>query len=152
MELNNINRLIEKYLDGETSLNEERAIATYLATAESLPKEHIAVKAMFEAMGELRKVTAPQSKPQKRTLSLVGLGRVAAVVACLVVSLFFATRTITNTPLQAAEPMIICYVDGARVDNPQIAEMEARRILGNMNENINNAMEKINKVNTLNIK
>lgn len=152
MELNEINRLIEKYLDGETSLNEERAIATYLATAESLPKEHIAVKAMFEAMGELRKVTAPQSKPQKRTLSLVGLGRVAAVVACLVVSLFFATRTITNTPLQAAEPMIICYVDGARVDNPQIAEMEARRILGNMNENINNAMEKINKVNTLNIK
>ena len=152
MELNKINRLIEKYFEGETTLDEERAIATYLATAESLPKEHIAVKAMFEAMGELRKVTAPQSKPQKRTLSLVGLGRVAAVVACLVVSLFFATRTITNTPLQAAEPMIICYVDGAKVNDQQTAELEMRRILGNMNQNINLAMARIDKVNILKTK
>ena len=44
MELNKIDILINRYFEGETTLDEERAIATYLATAEYLPKEHIAVK------------------------------------------------------------------------------------------------------------
>ena len=147
MELNEINRLIDKYFEGETSLAEEREIASYLATAETLPEEHTAVKAMFETMGLLRDIKAPESQPRKRGITLSLLRRVAVATACIVVGVVAATRTMTSATLPA-EPMIICYVDGARVDDPQKAEDEMRRILCNMNENVTIAMARIERFNT----
>ena len=151
MELNKINILIDKYFEGETTLDEERAIATYLASAEHLPAEHIAIKAMFEAMGLLKEIKAPQPKLQRRSITLSQFRRVAVAVACIFVGVFIATRTITNKALHA-EPMIICYVDGTRVNDQQMAEDEMRRILGNMNQNVNLAMASIDKVNILKTK
>ncbi len=151
MELTEINRLIDKYFEGETSLAEEREIASYLATTETLTDEHRAVKAMFESMGLLKEVKAPQPKPRKRGITLSLLRRVAVATACVVAGIVIVTRTMTSTTLPA-EPMIICYVDGARVDDPQKAEDEMRRILGNMNQNVNLAMARIDKVNLLKTK
>ena len=151
MELNEINILISKYFEGETTLSEEQAIASYLANAERLPEEHLAIKAMFEAMGLLKEIKAPQSAPRKRSTTLLRFRGVAAAVACIFVGVFITTRTITNSTLHA-EPMIICYVNGTRVDNQQIAEDEMRRILGNVNNNVNLAMASIDKVNILKTK
>ena len=151
MELNEIKILIDKYFEGETTLAEERALASYLATAESLPEEHHAVKAMFEAMGLLREITAPESRPQKRGYSLRHIGGVAAAVACLLIGIVVATRTLNSAPVYA-EPEFICYVNGSAVDDPKLAEEEARRILGNMNQNINLAIARIDKVNLLKTK
>ena len=151
MELNEINILIDRYFEGETTLAEERTIATYLATTDSLPKEHIALKPMFEAMGILREIKAPMPAPRKRSISLRRIGSVAAVAACLVVGIVVATNTVKTTPAYT-EPGIICYVNGTMVDDPKAAEMEAHRILGNMNQNINLAMARIDKVNLLKTK
>ncbi|MBO7189220.1 MAG: hypothetical protein J6V55_01385 [Alistipes sp.] len=151
MELNEINRLIDKYFEGDTSLAEEREIASYLATAETLPEEHTAVKTMFEAMGLLRDIKAPEPQPRKRGITLSLLRRVAVATACIVVGVVVATRTMTSTTLHA-EPMIVCYVDGARVYDQRVAEDEMRRILGNMNQNVNLAMARIDKVNLLKTK
>ncbi len=151
MELNEINRLIDKYFEGETSLAEERAIALYLATADHLPEGHRAVKAMFEAMGLLKEIKAPQLKPRKRNITPSQFRRVAVAVACIFVGVYITMRTMTNTTLHA-EPMIICYVNGTRVTDQQTAEEEARRILGNMNQNVNLAMARIDKINSLKTK
>ena len=151
MELNRINILINRYFDGETTLSEEQTIATYLATEEHLPAEHIAIKAMFEAMGLLKEIKAPQPKLQRRSITLSQFRRVAVAVACIFVGVFITARTITNNTLHA-EPMIICYVDGTRVNDQQMAEDEMRRILGNMNQNVNLAMASIDKVNILKTK
>ena len=151
MELNKINILIDKYFEGETTLDEERAIATYLASAEHLPAEHIAIKAMFEAMGLLKEIKAPQPKPQRGSIRLPLFRRIAVAVACIFVGIFVSVRTMSNTTLHA-EPMFICYVDGTRVNDQQMAEEEMRRILGNMNENVNLAMARIDKVSTIKTK
>ena len=151
MELNEINILISKYFEGETTLSEEQAIASYLANAERLPEEHLAIKAMFEAMGLLKEIKAPQPAPRKRSVTISRFRGVAAAVACIFVGVFITTRTITNSTLHA-EPMIICYVNGTRVDNQQMAEDEMRRILGNVNNNVNLAMASIDKVNILKTK
>lgn len=153
MELHEINILINRYFEGETTLDEERTIATYLATTETLPDEHIALKAMFEAMGLLRDIKAPNTTytPRKRSISLRHIRRVAAVAACLVVGIVVVTNTVKTTPTYT-EPGIICYVNGTMVDDPKAAEMEAHRILGNMNQNINLAMARIDKVNLLKTK
>ena len=151
MELNEINRLIDKYFEGETTLAEERTIASYLATEERVPKEHIAIKAMFEAMGRIKTIEAPKPKPKRGRITLSLIRRVAVAAACVVAGIVIVTRTMTSTTLPA-EPMIICYVDGVRVDDPQKAEVEMRRILGNMNENVTIAMARIDKVNLLKTK
>lgn len=151
MELNEINILIDRYFEGETTLAEERTIATYLATTDSLPKEHIALKPMFEAMGILREIKTPMPAPRKRSISLRRIGSVAAVAACLVVGIMVVTNTVKTSPIYA-EPQIICYVNGSKIEDPQVAEEEARRILGNMNQNINLAMARIDKVNLLKTK
>lgn len=151
MELNQINRLIERYFDGETTLAEEREIANYLATAETLPEELHTVKAMFEAIGLLREVKAQAPRTRRRGFSLRHIGGVAAAVACMVVGVIVATNTVSTTPIYT-EPEIICYVNGSAVSDRNIAEQEARRILGNMNQNLNLAMARIDKVNLLKTK
>lgn len=151
MELNKINILINKYFDGETTLSEEQTIATYLASEEHLPAEHIAIKAMFEAMGLLKEIKAPQPKPQRGSIRLPLFRRIAVAAACIFVGIFVSVRTMSNTTLHA-EPMFICYVDGTRVNDQQMAEEEMRRILGNMNENVNLAMARIDKVSTIKTK
>lgn len=151
MELNEINILIDRYFEAKTTLAEERVLATYLATTESLPKEHHAVKAMFEAMGLLGEIKAPESSTRKRGYSLRHIGGIAAAVACLIIGAVVTTHTI-NTTTAYSEPEFICYVNGSAVDDPKIAEEEARRILGNMNQNINLAMARIDRVNLLKTK
>ena len=106
---------------------------------------------MFEAMGLLKEIKAPQPKLQRRSITLSQFRRVAVAVACIFVGVFITARTITNNTLHA-EPMIICYVDGTRVNDQQMAEDEMRRILGNMNQNVNLAMASIDKVNILKTK
>ena len=151
MEFNEINILIDRYFEGKTTLEEERTIATYLATTETLSDEHIALKAMFEGMGLLREIKAPAPRTRRRGLSLPQYGGIAAAVACILISAVISTSRVSTTPIYN-EPEIVCYVNGSMVDDPQEAEMEARRILGNMNHNINLAMTRIDKVNILKTK
>lgn len=151
MELNEIKILIDKYFEGETTLAEEREIANYLATAKTLPEELRAVKVMFEAMGLLKEVKAPAPRTRRRSLNLRYMGGIAVAVACMVIGLVISTDTI-NTPPTYTEPEFICYVNGCAIDDPKVAEDEARRILGNMNQNINLAMARIDKVNLLKTK
>ena len=146
MESNRIKRLTNSYFEGTTTREEEMELAHYLASSDNLPAELAPVKTMFEAMGLLKEVKAPQPKPHRRTITLSLFRRVAVAVVCIFAGLFITMRTVTTTTLHA-EPMIICYVDGARVNDQQMAEEEMRRILGNMNQNVNLAMASIDKIN-----
>ena len=102
---------------------------------------------MFDAMGRIKTIEAPKPKPKRGRITISLIRRVAVAAACVVAGIVIVTRTMTSTTLPA-EPMIICYVDGARVDDPQKAENEMRRILGNMNENVTIAMARVERFNT----
>ena len=149
MELTEINRLIDKYFDGETTLSEEQTIATYLATAEHLPKEHHAVKAMFEAMGLLRNIEAPAPEVKYKRHSFRWSHFTAGVTVAASILLAIIVTTNKTLYVEQPSPAIICHVDGARVNDQAAAEDEARRILGNMNENITLAMASVDKINIL---
>lgn len=149
MELTEINRLIDKYFEGETSLAEERAIASYLATAEHLSKEHHAVKAMFEALGLLRNIEAPAPEVKNRRHSFRWSHFTAAVTVAASILLAIIVTTNKTLYVEQPSPAIICHVDGALVNDQAAAEDEARRILGNMNENITLAMASVDKINIL---
>ena len=149
MELNEIKILVDKYFDGETSLKEESIIADYLASCTELPEELIAVKMMFEAMGLLSEAKAPEAKIERKfRLRLPHIATAVATAACIMLAIIVTNREIYTE--QQPMPAIICYVDGSLVSDQTAAENEARRILGNMNQNVTLAMASIEKVNIFN--
>ena len=68
MELAEIKILIDKYYDGETTLDEEAAIAEYIATHDNLPSELEVTRAIFMTTSTLKEVYAPDVKPRRAPL------------------------------------------------------------------------------------
>lgn len=147
MEYNsNIEELIERYFEGETTLDEEQQIASYIAQCKELTPELQALKLMFESAARTRELHAPQTTPQpqrvqRRTMWL--RYATAAAAACIVIA--FAIRLFIPFGHEASAPQsnIVCYIDGELVASNSTSRAEASRILGNVNNDLRDAMAKI---------
>lgn len=149
MELEKIKILVDKYYDGATSKEEERAIADYLSHCKNLPVELAPVKMMFEALGLLRNIEAPAPEVKNKRYSFRWSRFTAGVTVAASILLAIIVTTNKTLYVEQPSPAIICHVDGALVNDQAAAEDEARRILGNMNENITLAMASVDKINIL---
>lgn len=151
MESSRIKILVDRYFEGITTRDEERELANYLTTSDNLPEEYASVKMMFEAMGLIRQTQAPKrSKKSRRIVNWKHLTAGVTVAA----SILLAVVITTNKELYSTSPApaIICHMDGALVSDQVIAEQEARRILENLNTNVNLAMASVDKINILTTK
>jgi hypothetical protein len=147
MEYNsNIENLIERYFEGETTLDEEQQIASYLSQCKELTPELQALKLMFESAAHTRERCAPQPTPQpqrvpRRTMWL--RYSTTAVAACIVIA--FAIHLFL--PFSHKEPHtqsdIVCYIDGELVANNYASRAEATRLLNSVNSDLREAMAKI---------
>ena len=107
------------------------------------------MKMMFEALGLLRDIEAPAPKVKNRRHSFRWSHFTAAVTVAASILLAIIVTTNKTLYVEQPSPSIICHVDGALVNDQAAAEDEARRILGNMNENITLAMASVDKINIL---
>lgn len=143
--------LYERYLEGETSLAEERELYTLLSSCETLPKEYQAIKAMLEAMRAISQekcdINIRYSEPKrstKTTLLLRRIASVAAVVMLIVGALFIGT---INSPKPTIEePMFVCHINGVMVSDQLVAQAEVQRILGGVSKNVNTAKQRIDNL------
>lgn len=147
MELAEIKILIDRYYDGETTLEEEAAIAEYFATHDELPAELEVTRAIFMTTSILKDTKAPEAKPRsmslRRRLALTIGGAAAAAIV-----VFGIVITPSDTPADTAEqPTILCYKDGIAIDNQELVMAEASRILGGVSEDMQMAMAKIEALN-----
>lgn len=152
MESNNINNLIERYLEGDTTLAEEQAIANYLSSTPNLPTELLPIKAMFEAMGAIRQERCNMeiATPQARSKRGLWIGSMIGAAAAAIL-LFGITTSLRNSPTATIEePMLICYVNGEQIESQAIALAETNRILEGVASNMENAMAEINRLNIFN--
>lgn len=152
MELNKIKILAQRYMDAETSLQEEQQLAEYFASCDDVPDELLPIKAMFNATTQMRSVTAPVNKSintekPARRIWLLRLTSVA-VAACAIIGIVIGLNTQKNDTI-TAEPSIICYIDGHYIDNEAIARDKAEHILGGVSNNMQIAMARIEKLNIL---
>ena len=145
MESSRIKILVDSYFKGVTTREEEIELANYLASTDNLPTEYASVKMMFEAMGLLRQTQAPKRiLERKRKASWKHLTAGLTVAASILLIIVATTNKTIYT--EQTTPAIICHVDGTLVSNQATAEHEARRILDNMNANINLAMASVDKI------
>lgn len=156
MELNEINRLIDKYFDGDSSREDELVLAKYFSETEELPDELLGVKAMFDSLHTLSQATSktevakPKSAKMQPSIWLarygkhIGMGVVASVALIItLISIFGA-----NDADVSVEPQMdfICYVDGNAVEDWTVAQAETDRILSSVASNMQQALANINMI------
>ena len=154
MELNRIKILTDKYFEGTTSLYEEQELATLLTTCKDLPEEYKVVKMMLGSFTELSRDASKSEvkvNPEVKRRNIFYTNRkwltgVAAAVAVLIgATVMLSTgndvETISNT-----NPEYICYVNGVKVEDDQLAYAEASRLLGSISEDMQLAMAEVNRL------
>lgn len=154
MEFNEVKILVEKYLDGNTSLEEEKLLSQYFSQCEELPDEFLSMKMLFTSLHEIREATpakvemkvAPSIKRARwRVWSYhIGVGVAASVAVVMLLTTLFKDNGTESYPGRGKE--FICYVDGKQVDDWAIAHAETNRILGEVASNMEQAMSGIRRL------
>ncbi len=155
MELSRVKILVDKYFGGLTSLEEEQELMRYFAENEDIPEEYQAVKMMLGAFDTLShetpnrevRVNVETKRRNTFTLNIKWMTGIAAAVAILIGAAITLVPNSNNmnTPAETA-PEYICYVDGVKVEDDQLAYAEASRILGNLSEDMQLAMAEVNRL------
>ena len=87
MELNDLRNLLQKYEEGETSLQEERDLKKYFSS-EEVPKEFIAYKSIFNFNIESRKIEFTKD-PQLRSTPKRKWAYAGVAASILIIMSFF---------------------------------------------------------------
>lgn len=130
MELHNIKQLLEKYFEGETSLQEEKELKNYFSS-ENIAPELVQYQNMF---GYFSKEKATESKIEivleKKSNSRKWLGMVASIVILLGIGFTFLKQPVQQDDL-------------GTFDDPEIALIETQKALNLIAENLNKGKEKM---------
>ena len=155
MEFNEVKILVEKYLDGNTSLEEEKLLSQYFSQCEVLPDEFRSMKMLFTSLNEIREATpakveikvAPSIKRTRwRAWSYhIGVGVAASVAVIMLLTTLFKDNGTEPYPGMGKE--FICYVDGKEISDWAVVHAETDRILSGVASNMHQAMSSIKKLN-----
>ena len=134
----NIDTLLKKYFDAETSIEEERVLQNYFQQHKNeIKKEHHTYIAMFsyfqESKNEIAKMESPLEPPtnKKPKLSIWHFASlIAACIAILVVTFGI------NNQKEAIEHSVV-YIDGVKIDNDKVLYFEALKSLQDVEESNN---------------
>ena len=130
MELSNIEKLLEKYFEGETTISEEKELKVYF-TREIMPSHLEKYKSLFQYFSEEKTVTATKdlnlSTTKKSWYAWVGVA--ASVV--LIAGLF-----ITKSPMNQGENL-------GTYEDPEIALQETKKILNMVSHLMNKGTEEL---------
>lgn len=130
MELHNIKQLLEKYFEGETSLQEEKELKNYFSS-ENIASELMPYKSMF---GYFSNEKTTESKKEivleKKSNSRKWLGMVASIVILLGIGFTFLKQPVQQDDL-------------GTFDDPEIALIETQKALNLIAENLNKGKEKM---------
>jgi hypothetical protein len=132
-----INKLLDNYFKGETTLAEEAELKQYFATGTIAP-EHKAYSALFQAFGQelQQKYTAPITIVLPKQPSGKRMWVRALVYSGIAASLVLAVWI--QRPRQEADYAII---RGQRIDNPEYAQRYAEKKINAMNKMLNKGLK-----------
>ena len=151
MELNDINNLINRYFDGDTSQEDELMLMRYFEECSDLPEEHKVVKTMFDSFAQIRAEKPLQSAmpTPRRVISWRKVDRYAASIAAAVCGVICITAIVlTSAKEEAVWPSecLVCHIDGVRINDQNVAMAEANRILDGVAVNVQSAMQCVNSI------
>ncbi len=128
-----IQHLIDKYFDGESSAEEEKILRRYF-TQEDLPEELKVYASLFRflddeatALAILNEIRSEEKRPvRRRLLSLRNLRTIAAVAATLLIAVLLLTRPDRKPALTGS----YVWVDGKQITDPATVRKYAEASFG----------------------
>ena len=136
--------MLDHYFEGQTTLEQERAIKDFFATTQNIPADLAPYKAMFAAFDCAREVKSSKKakvSPPRWQMLLGGVSAATAVAAALLLGVYFWAEQ------PKAEPSFICYINGVQVEDREVAMAETQHIFDSMSKDIELAMATIEKIN-----
>ena len=134
MAFNNIDILLEKYFQGETSIAEEKELRSYFSSQDVAP--HLEqYKAVFGYFTQARKQEFAQQIPQtakKRNVKWLSVA--ASVLVLLGIATFFMINT--NEPVNHQH-------DLGTYESPELAFKETQKALALLSSNVNVGIESV---------
>ncbi|MFT4222436.1 hypothetical protein [Dysgonomonas sp.] len=130
--MNDIDKLLEKYFDGETSLNEEQILRDYFLQTKTEGR-HKAYKPMFNFFSEEKREISPKKKTNSSFFRWIGIAASILLIAG-VWSLFYISN--------GKETKSLVYVNGKKVTDASLINTEVINSIDNItdiNEEVINA-------------
>ncbi len=150
MELSIYKKLIEKYYQGQTSIEEEGTLKSYLKAYTGDNEEILEAKILLETVGKEGEETFNlsfdelMSKKKVITFSKVRV-RLAAVAAVLVIVL-----SLTFLLKSEREIVVYAYINGKPITDKAIALADTKKALNSISINLNKGTQSLNQLNKLN--
>jgi len=144
----NINDLLEKYFDGQTSLTEEKLLKQYFSSNE-IKSEHLIYKPLFEAFEIESNEVCPSEIIRSEQISTVKSKHIwfrtlsmAGIAASILVAFW-----LTGNRAMADDYAVI---NGKRIDDAEYAQQFAARKLSRVNRMLTTTMQPIQQFNKVN--
>jgi len=134
MIMKDIDRLLEKYFDGETSLEEEKLLRNYFRQS-NIDERHKIYSPMFSFFSEERQEAVVEKKT-KKIPAYAWIGIAASII------LLVGVRTFYYTPLENTNTKSLVYINGKKVTDMKTINTEALNSIENisdMNEDVLNS-------------
>ncbi|MFV0419708.1 MAG: hypothetical protein ACK5KT_13385 [Dysgonomonas sp.] len=128
MNMKNIDELLEKYFEGETSIEEEKLLRNYFRQ-ENIDEQHKIYAPLFNFFSEERKEIAIEKK-RKKTPLYTWIGIAASIALLIGVRAFF------YAPIENGNTTSIVYIDGKKITD-----------INTINSEVLNSIENISNVN-----
>lgn len=144
MEYNEIKRLLDRYFDGETTLDEEQTLRCYFSSATDIPADLRYAAPMFAYAAGKRAQTRPvAAKAAPKRLLRRRFGAVAAATvaaACIAIGVVTVSRS-GDFPQNAVSGEVYCYLDGRAITDRAEAERVTRRVLDGVQADLAHSSE-----------
>ena len=143
MDYSKIEELLNKYFEGNTSLEDENELRMFYINDINIPSNLMYAKPLFVHLEEEKKTVLPTKivmlKSQPRVLYIVG------IAASLFIALFFIFANI-----KSEEKIIYAYVNGKAITDKHQAELYTKQILLAVSQNLDKGTKNLNYINKFN--
>ncbi len=139
MDYNKIKILLDKYMDGESSLTEEQQLKAYFQEAENIPQEFVYAKTMFTQFKQEKEVSysTPQKDKSKKRFLLKTSGIAASIALVVGIALFHPNNN---------DQAIYGYINGKPITDKSIAIDEIQSALNMVSQNYNRGTKELNQL------
>lgn len=143
MEYNEIRRLLDRYFDGETTLDEEQTLRRFFTTTDDVPADLRYAAPMFAYAAEKRAQTRPVVAKASLKHSLRrrwGIAASTAAAACMILGAVTIYRG-GDFAAEVVPDEAYCYLDGRAITDRAEAEMVTRRVLDGVQADLAHSSE-----------
>ena len=149
MEFKDLEILLEKYFEGNTTLNEELQIKEFFKNNSDLPDNLMETRAMFQFFSKEKQEKTDMVFPVKEKQKSARVRNLYYQVSAIAASILILISVITYTD-NTEEQRVYAYINGKPIMDEQVAIIEAKRALLLVSSNLNEGTESLKHLSSFN--